>query len=104
MDKTPDNKKTSPLRSVGEELTFLRKMLRELLSAYSLRVDAEIVQVLEMVTAEDKKKLTSSRARDARDMLVVLRNLGLKPEKGRRRDFKKIDSALEELRYIADRW
>ena len=62
------------------------------------------MQITESVAAEGRKKLTTSRAREARDMLVLLRNLGIKPEKGRRRDFKKIDSALEELRYIADRW
>ena len=104
MEKKTKDKATSPLRSVEEELAFLRKMFGELISSYSLRIEAEIVRITESVAAEGKKKLSTSRARDARDMLVLLRNLGIKPEKGRRRDLKKIDAALEELRYIADRW
>jgi hypothetical protein len=104
MEKKAKDKSASPLKSVEEELVFLRKMFSELIGAYSLRLEAEILRITESVVAEGKKKISTSRARDARDMLVLLRNLGIKPEKGRRRDLKKIDSALEELRYIADRW
>jgi hypothetical protein len=37
-------------------------------------------------------------------MLMLLRSLEVKPTKGRRRDLKKIETLVEELRNIVNRW
>ncbi len=93
-------------RSVVEELAFLRKSFRDLLSAYSIQLEAEITALLTAVKtdSETTKKLPASRAHDLRDMLSFLRNLEVKPGKGRRRDLKKIENAVEELRRVVDGW
>lgn len=93
-------------RPVVEELAFLRKTLRDLVAAYSDQIEGEITVLLAavMTDAESKRKLPASRAHDLRDMISLLRNLEIKPAKGKRRDFKKIEELVGELRRIVERW
>jgi hypothetical protein len=95
-----------PLKTVAEELAFLRKSFRDLVTAYSSQIEAEITQLHSTVNtqAESKRKLPASRVHDLRDMLMLLRSLEIKPTKGKRRDLKKVENLVEELRLIADRW
>jgi hypothetical protein len=95
-----------PLKTVAEELAFLRKSFRDLVTAYAGQIEAEITQLHGTVNteAESKRKLPASRVHDLRDMLMLLRSLEIKPAKGRRRDLKKVENLVEELRMIADRW
>lgn len=95
-----------PLPVVAEELAFLRKTFRDLVSAYSAALEGEITNLHTLVSAEaaSKRKLPASRTADLRDMLMLLRSLEVKPAKGRRRDLKKVENLVEELRAIADHW
>ena len=95
-----------PLKTVAEELAFLRKSFRDLVTAYASQIEAEITQLHGAVNAEaeSKRKLPASRSHDLRDMLMLLRSLEIKPAKGKRRDLKKVENLVEELRVIADRW
>ena len=95
-----------PLPTVAEELAFLRKTFRDLVGAYSAAVEGEITHLHTIVCAEaeSKRKLPASRTADLRDMLMLLRSLEVKPAKGRRRDLKKVENTVEELRAIAARW
>ena len=45
-----------------------------------------------------------SEIADLRDMLTLLRTLEIKPEAGRRKDLKKIESLVEDLRVLSERW
>ncbi|MEI9895848.1 MAG: hypothetical protein WDN28_18730 [Chthoniobacter sp.] len=95
-----------PFKTVTEELTFLRKTFRDLVGTYASQLEAEIANLHAIVQAdgESKKKLPGTRVSDLRDMLMLLRSLEVKPAKGRRRDLKKVENLIEELRTIADRW
>lgn len=95
-----------PLQTVAEELAFLRKTFRDLIGAYSAEIEGEITQLHAAVLADaaSKKKLPGTRVTDLRDMLMLLRSLEVKPAKGRRRDLKKVETLVEDLRAIADRW
>ncbi len=95
-----------PLPVLAEELAFLRKTFRDLLAAYGTAVEGEITHLQTLVNAEaaSKKKLPASRTHDLRDMLMLLRSLEVKPAKGRRRDLKRLENSVAELREIADRW
>lgn len=92
--------------SVTQELAFLRKNFRDLMAAYAAQVECEITALLDTVRsdAESGRRLPAARAYDLRDMLFLLRNLDVKPAKGRRRDLKKVEGLIEELRRIAERW
>jgi hypothetical protein len=95
-----------PLKPVAEELAFLRKSFKELLSAYATQIEADIAQLQIIVSAEaeSRKKAPPSRVADLRDMLMLLRNFDIKPARGRRRDLKKVETMVADLREIVDRW
>lgn len=101
--KPPD---ALPLQTVAEELAFLRKTFRDLVGAYASQLEAEMAQIQASVAADSssRKKLPASRTSDLRDMLMMLRSLEVKPAKGKRRDLKKVENLVEELRLIVDRW
>lgn len=102
----PKSASALPFKTVADELTFLRKTFRDLVNMYTAQIEGEIAALAAAVQtdAESKKKLPASRASDLRDMLMMMRALEVKPAKGRRRDLKKIENLIEELRSIVDRW
>jgi hypothetical protein len=105
MKHENDSPNASPMKSAGEELDYLRKTFREIIASYSARIEGEIEQIREAVTTEEKKKkISTAHLRDARDIITLIRTLDLKAEKGRRRDLKKIDLLIEELRRFVENW
>lgn len=107
-EPTPKTKPAAalPLKPVAEELAFLRKSFRELIAAYAANIEGDIARLQAMVSKEaaSKRKLPASRVPELRDMLMMLRNFDVKTGKGRRRDLKKIENLVEDLRTIAERW
>lgn len=102
----PKNATALPLKPVAEELAFLRKSFKELISAYSTQIEADIAQIQIVISAEaeSKAKVAHSRVADLRDMLMLLRSFEIKPARGRRRDLKKVEALVKDLRDITDRW
>lgn len=95
----------APFKSIAEELAGLRTTLREAVESYLARLDAEIVQVSAAVEKEAaKKKVSSARQRDLRDMLMLLRSASVKADKGRRKDLKKIDGLVDDLSMLTENW
>jgi hypothetical protein len=95
----------SPMKSLAEELDFVRKSFRESIQTYSARVEAQLTQIRDTVLAQTKiPQLPPAQIRDLRDMITLCRTLDLKPEKGRRKDLKKIDSLLEDLHLMIQGW
>ncbi len=105
-DRSPAPAEASPAKSLARELRGLRKELRVVGRHYLQRIEAELVEVLEAVTQFETAStdLPTARIRDLRDMLMLIRSLQLKPDKGRRKDLKKIDAAVGDLRLFLDRW
>ena len=94
-----------PLKPVMDELAFVRKTFRDTATQYVTQIESEISAIRETVAATAaKKKVPAERLRGLRDILLILRGLDVKSEKGRRRDLKKIESAVDELRRIVDGW
>ena len=63
------------------------------------------IQIAEQVEALGSgEDVPSGKNRDIRDMLTLLRNAGIKPEKGRRKDLKKLDSISEDLTMMVQDW
>ncbi|SRR6266481_3955481 len=95
----------SPIKSVAEELDLLRKSFRESVNAYAKRIETQLAQAREHILAQNKdSKTQASRIRDLRDILTLCRTLDLKPDKGRRKDLKKVESALEEIQAMIQNW
>jgi hypothetical protein len=100
-----DPKVSLPIKPVLEELAFLRRNFREVISQYMAGVEAEMVQITTLVTTEaEKKRPPAGRIKELRDMLMLLRELDVKPAKGKRRDLKRIETLVGELRSVVERW
>lgn len=48
-------------------------------------------------------EIPRSRLRDLGDMITIVRKVEAKPEKGRKKDLKKIDSVVTDLRFFIER-
>jgi hypothetical protein len=95
----------SPMKSLAEELDFVRKSFRESIDVYSTRVETQLTLIRDAVLHQAKSsKLPPAHLRDLRDMITLCRTLDLKPEKGRRKDLKKIDTLVEELELLVQNW
>jgi hypothetical protein len=101
----PKAKDLLPTKALLAELAFLRRNFREILNHYTVAVESEMAQIVALVTAEsEKKKVPTDRTKEMRDMLMLLRGLEIKTSKGRRRDLKRVESVVAELRTVAERW
>ncbi len=113
----------SPYKSAAEELDALRKTFRAASQHYAKRIDMEIIRLRERVAGAGEQRIRAvgktkatgnrkarregnpdSRLADLRDMTTLLRTLEIKPVAGRRKDLKKIESLVDELRLLVERW
>ncbi len=98
-----DGSEASPSKAVVSELQDLRAELRESASSYAARLDAEIERVCKAVESAGGNS-SGPKIRDLRDMLTLLRHRQLKPDKGRRKDLKKIESVVDDLAMLIENW
>ena len=89
---------TSPAKLLESELLRLRGDLRKTLRAYSARLEIQLAQSVALVRAtEPVEGLPKERLHQLRDMTTMVRKRNLKPEKGRRKDLREIDSIISDL-------
>ena len=92
----------SPARSLIADLVSLRRILRRTGRAYLSRLELEIDEVSAWANELAKEReLPKARIRDLGDMITLVRKIDAKPPKGRRRDLKKIDATVGDLREIS---
>lgn len=83
------------------DLVSLRQILRRTGRAYLVRLEAEIDEIGVWASEQAKERdLPKSRIRDLGDMITLVRKIDAKPSKGRRRDLKKIDATVGDLREL----
>ena len=75
---------------------------------FASSVETDLDRLREGISAKEstikKPKIPAELIRDARDMVTLIRTLEIKPEKGRRRDLKKIVEVVEDLQKIVGKW
>jgi hypothetical protein len=83
------------------ELDALRRDLRTTVRAYAAGLEihlAETAAAIAAIAASKKsEELSRERQHEIRDLTILVRNRKLKPEKGRRKDLRKIDALIGEL-------
>ncbi len=95
------SEEASPARSLIIDLVSLRRTLRQTGRAYLRRLEAEIDEVEAWASEQAKEpELPKARIRDLGDMITLVRKIDSKPLKGRRRDLKKIDATVGDLREL----
>ena len=89
---------TSPTRHLATELDALRRDLRTTLRAYAAGLEIHLAETAAAIAAAPKPdELSRERQHEIRDLTMLVRNRKLKPEKGRRKDLRKIDELIGEL-------
>jgi hypothetical protein len=97
-----DPKGASPVKSLELELRVLRRELRKTARAYISRLEADLLaSAAALGCYEPIDKLSRERLHRVRDLTIMVRNRRLKPEKGRRKDLRKIDMLIAELQPLA---
>jgi hypothetical protein len=89
---------TSPTRHLTMELEALRRDLRTTLRAYAAGLEVHLAETAAAIAAAPRpEELSRERQHEIRDLTILVRNRKLKPEKGRRKDLRKIDELIGEL-------
>jgi hypothetical protein len=99
---TKPTQEVSPVTILTDELDAVRRDLRRTIRAYAARLELDLAESIAVVTrykrAED---LSRERLHDIRDLTIMMRKRKLKPEKGRRKDVRKLDCLIRDLHSIA---
>lgn len=92
---------TSPVRLLETELEKLRSDLRTTVRAYTARLEIGLAETQAALKAsKPAEELSHERLHELRDLTILVRKRKLKPEKGRRKDLRKIDSLIEDLQLL----
>lgn len=81
------------------ELAVLRRDLRKTIRAYAARLEIDLAESM-AVSSKRAETLSREQLHDIRDLTIMVRKRKLKPEKGRRKDLRKIDSLIHDLHSI----
>jgi hypothetical protein len=89
----------SPAKSLISDLAGLRRALRLTGQSYLRRLEMEIDEITLWAKSQtNEAELPKSAIRDLGDMITLVRKVEVKPRKGRRRDLRKIDTTVNDLR------
>ncbi len=103
LKKQRESADASPAKSLVSDLSQLRRTLRTTGQAYLRRLEAEIDEIAFWAKARASgKKLAKPEIRDLGDMVTLVRKIEVNPQKGRRKDLKKIDATIGDLREFLD--
>jgi hypothetical protein len=107
-EKLPATKTQTP-KALGavarQQLLLVNGLLDEVARNYVARLHREIAELLRVL---EKKQVDPGFSRrelkDRHALLKKIAHLQINPEKGRRKDLKKIDALIGELQSIVERW
>jgi hypothetical protein len=89
---------SSPLTMLESELHALHRDLRTTAKAYIARLENDLFVCLAALRSYGPiEKVPREMLYQIRDLTIIVRNRKLKPEKGRRKDLRKIDSLIVDL-------
>jgi len=85
-----------------DELHSVRRDLRRTIRAYAARLEFDLAESIAAVNRYNSgENLARERLHDIRDLTIMMRKRNLRPEKGRRKDVRKLDSLIRDLHSIA---
>jgi hypothetical protein len=89
---------SSPLTMLESELEALHRDLRTTAKAYISRLENDLFVCLAALRSYGPiEHVPGEMLHQIRDLTIIVRNRKLKPEKGRRKDLRKIDSLIVDL-------
>jgi hypothetical protein len=106
--KLPIGKSRTPKALVAvarQQLLLVDGLLDEVARNYLSRLHREIAELIRTVEKKQVEPGFSRRElKDLHSLLKRIAHLQINPEKGRRKDMKKIDALIGELQSIVERW
>ena len=91
----------TPLTVLERELASLRRDLRATIRAYVGRLEIDLAESTKAVSSvKNGENLSRERLHDIRELMILVRNRKLKPQNGRRKDVRKIDSIIRDVHSI----
>src|SRR4029077_415220 len=89
---------SSPVTMLESELRALHRDLRIIAKAYITRLENDLLVCLAALRSYGPiEQVPREMLHQIRDLTIIVRNRKLKPEKGRRKDLRKIDSLIVDL-------
>ena len=102
-EREKKKQETSPVRHLQLELQKLRRELRTTARVYTQRLEHELIAATDaLVRYAPAEKLTREQLHRVRDFAIMVRQRRLRPDKGRRKDLRRIDSLISDLRPLID--
>jgi hypothetical protein len=91
-------RESSPVTMLESELRALHRDLRTVARAYIARLENDLLVCLAALRSYGPiEEVPRQMLHEVRDLTIIVRNRKLKPEKGRRKDLRKIDSLIVDL-------
>jgi hypothetical protein len=91
-------RESSPVTMLESELHALHRDLRTTAKAYITRLENDLLVCLATLrSCGPIEHVSREMLHEIRDLTIIVRNRKLKPEKGRRKDLRKIDSLIGDL-------
>jgi hypothetical protein len=88
----------SPAKLLKSELLKLRGEFRQTVRVYTARLEIQLAQTVAALQASKAPEdLPRERLHQLRDLTTLVRKRKVKPEKGRRKDLRKIDSLITDV-------
>jgi hypothetical protein len=102
-EREEKKEETSPVRHLQLELQKLRRELRTTARVYTQRLEHELIAATDALGRyAPAEKLTREQLHRVRDFAMMVRQRRLRPDKGRRKDLRRIDSLISDLRPLID--
>src|SRR6201981_1024765 len=96
--RRPKPRESSPVTMLESELHSLHRDLRTTAKAYIARLENDLLVCLAVLRSYGPiEQVPREMLHQIRDLTIIVRNRKLKPEKGRRKDLRKIDSLIVDL-------
>jgi hypothetical protein len=87
------------IQLILSQLAALRRELRETLHAYEARLEISLAETIDYVAGlKTAKRLRRERIDHIDKLIVLLRSRKLKPEKGRRKDLRRVEEMITQIR------
>jgi hypothetical protein len=88
-----------------QQLLLVNGLLDEVARNYVARLHREIAELLRSLEKKQTEPDFSQRKqKDFRAILKLIGHLQINPERGRRKDLKKIDALIGDLQSVIDKW
>jgi hypothetical protein len=91
----------TPVTVLKAELASLRRDLRATVRAYAARLEVDLAESTAAVASvKNGENLSREVLHDIRELTILVRNRKLKPQHGRRKDLRRIDSIIRDVHSI----